>query len=97
MERQKVIERAIEKLFADLEAEYAESRKDELGILHNKIAEVMAEVRASPQNVLLVLELLKQEVLQDCISKFFDKPSEKVKVSEDTPEPIKAKSGGSVS
>ena len=101
MERQKVIERAVQKLFNSLEEEYKEARQDELGILHNKMVDALTEVGASPQNTLLVLELLKQEVLQDCIGKFLGKatePGEKVRLSEKPPTTIAgSKSGGGVS
>lgn len=91
MNRQKIIENATRRFLDSLEAEYAEARRDELGILHNRMVDALTEVGASPQNVLLVLELLKQETLQDCLDKFFGKTSEpqkEVELSEKAPSTI---------
>jgi len=103
MNRQTVIERAVQKLFDSLEAEYDEARQDEMGILHNKIKDALTEVGASPQNALLVLEMLKQEVFQNCFDKFFGKaaePQKEANLSEKAPTTItgskKPKSGGGV-
>lgn len=102
MNRQTVIERAVQKLFDSLETEYREASRDELGILHNKIVDALTEVGASPQNILLVLEILKQEVLLDCMGKFFGNPEKReATLSQTVPTTIqgskKTKSGGSVS
>jgi len=54
-----------------LEKEYHQARADELGLLHNKFAEAIQELRASPQNVLLVLRVIEWETLESCMKKFF--------------------------
>lgn len=59
-----------------LEQEYIEAKKLELEKLHNRLIDVVADEGASPQNVLLVLELMRQEVLQDCMEKFFNNREE---------------------
>jgi hypothetical protein len=87
MNREKLLAKATQKFLESLEADYRESRQDELGVLHNKMVEALTEVGASPQNTLLVLEVLKQEILQECLDKFFGKP----KLTETPPTVIEAK------
>ena len=90
MNRQKLLEKATQHFLDDLEAEYREARQDELGVLHNKMVEALTEVGASPQNTLLVLEVLKEEILQDCLGKFFNG----VKLAGSPPQPIEGKVEG---
>jgi hypothetical protein len=53
-----------EALFASLEKAYEEARTKEAEELHNAIVEVMQEQKASIQNTLFVLELIKHELLE---------------------------------
>jgi len=59
------------RLFKQMDDSYRKARSAELEGIHNGIVEVIAGLQASPQNTLLVLEIVKQEVLNDCINKFF--------------------------
>lgn len=53
-----------EDLLSRLETAYEEARKQEQEELHNALAEVIAEQKASIPNILLVLEIIKFELLQ---------------------------------
>lgn len=62
-----------DKLFKQLEDSYRKTKRVELEVLHNAIINILGETQASPENTLLVLEILKQEVLNSCIDKYFAK------------------------
>lgn len=53
-----------EALFASLEKAYEQARVAEAEELHNSLVEVIQEQKASIQNSLFVLELIKMELLQ---------------------------------
>jgi len=62
-----VLERALRQIDED----YLAERKAECERLHNRLAEVIAEEKASPQNTLYVLKILEFEVLQGEYQKLF--------------------------
>jgi len=64
---QTILERALRQL----DETYLAERKAECERLHNRLAEVIAEERASPQNTLYVLKILEFEVLQGEYQKIF--------------------------
>ena len=59
------------RLFKQINDSYRKARSAEMETLHNGLVEAISAQSPSPQNLLLVLELLKQETLDDCIAKFF--------------------------
>ena len=67
-----VKKRLVNQVFEQIEKQYAQLQKDEAAELHNAFVGIVGELRPSSENVLLVLELLKQEVLNNLISKFED-------------------------
>lgn len=75
-------ERLMEQALKQLEDSYVKATKGECEELHNKLLEVMVESQADPKNVLFVLEILKQEVLQESIAKYFTPSPEKKKENE---------------
>jgi len=70
-------ERLINQAVKQLEDSYTKARKGECEEIHNRIAEIITESQADPKNVLFVLEVLKQEVLQESIDKYFTPSPEK--------------------
>ena len=79
--------RVVNQMFGELEQKYLAERKAECEKLHNRLVEVIGEEEASPQNTLLVLEVLKAEILNDCLEKFF-KPT--VGLSDKEIKPLEA-------
>lgn len=84
MAKPDVRKRLMNQFLQDVETRYLEEKKEETERLHNRLVEVIGEEEASPQNTLLVLEVLRAEVLNDCLERFFkpsaklsDKPEEK--------------------
>ena len=61
--------RLVEQVFKQIQTAYEQEQKDEAAILHNQIGTIINEMKPSPDNLLLVLEILKQEVLQNLIDK----------------------------
>lgn len=51
-----------------------ESHKQEAVVLHNRFVAVIEEMKPAPENTLLVLELLKQEVVEQITSRMAEKP-----------------------
>lgn len=78
----KIKERLVEQALKQLEDSYYKARKAECEELHNKMVGIIAESQADPKNVLFVLEVLKQEVLQESIDKYFTPSPEKEKIKE---------------
>lgn len=72
MAKPDIRKRLINQVFEQLENEYLKERKAECESLHNRIVEVIADEQASPQNTLLVLEMLKAETIEDCKKRFFN-------------------------
>ena len=62
--------RLVNQVFEQIEKQYAQLQKDEAAELHNAFVGIIGELKPSSENTLLVLELLKQEVLNSLISKF---------------------------
>jgi len=65
-----VKKRLVNQVFDQIEQQYAQLQKDEAAELHNAFAGIIEELKPSSTNTLLVLELLKQEVLNSLIGKF---------------------------
>ena len=61
-----------DRLFKQINDSYRKARSAEMESLHNGLVETIVAQSPSPQNLLLVLEILKQETLNDCIAKFFE-------------------------
>jgi len=62
--------RLVNQVFEQVERQYTQLQKEEAAELHNAIGGIIAETNPSSENLLLVLELLKQEVLANLVSKF---------------------------
>lgn len=86
MAKPDVRKRLMNQFLQDVETRYLEEKKEETERLHNKLVEVIGEEEASPQNTLLVLEVLRAEVLNDCLERFFKPPAN---LSDKKPEEIK--------
>jgi len=54
-----------------LEENYIKTKRAECENLHNKLVNVIGEVRPSPINLLFVLEILRQEALTQSMNLFF--------------------------
>jgi len=54
----------VEKLLKKLEEQYQEEKNKECEELHNAIAEVLAARKATIQNILYVLEMIRFELLR---------------------------------
>jgi len=67
---------------AGLAHQIEESHKQEAIELHNRFAAIIEEMTPAPENVLLVLELLKHEVVGHVISRMAEAP----KATESKPE-----------
>ena len=70
------------RLFKQIDDSYRKARAAEMESLHNELVKAISAQSPSPQNLLLVLELLKQETLNDCIAKFFGAKQVKDRCSE---------------
>lgn len=88
MAKPDIRKRVVNQVFEQLEKDYLRDRKAECEALHNAIVGVIAEQEASPQNVLLVLEMLKAETIDDCKKRFFTPEPPEAKVSDKEPRPI---------
>jgi len=60
----RLLERTLETRFKELEKEYNEEKAKECEALHNDIADVIAKHKATVQNVLFVLEMVRFELLR---------------------------------
>ena len=60
----------VEQVFSQIQKQYAEEQKAETAELHNRFAVVIEDIKPSSANLLLVLELLKQEALGNLIDRF---------------------------
>jgi len=87
MARPDVQKRLVNQVFEQMEKQYAEQQKTETAKLHNRFVQIVEEIRPSSENLLLVLELLKQEALSNLISRFAEIKAPP-KASE--PEPVEA-------
>ena len=70
-----LVNKVLEQSVVSLEQEYTNVRKQEMESLHNKLIDIITKESASPQNTLLVLDIIRQEVLEECMEKFFGKAS----------------------
>ncbi|MBA7574411.1 hypothetical protein ES708_16217 [subsurface metagenome] len=70
MAKPDVQKRLVEQVLAQIQKQYAQEQKDEAARLHNALVGVIAELKPSSENLLLVLELLRQEALGNLINKF---------------------------
>jgi len=92
-----VQKKLVDQVFNQIAKAYAQEQKDEAALLHNQFATVISELRPSHENLLLVLEILKQEVMGNLIDKM-----EQIKVKsqeippEEKTEEAKPHSGGGV-
>lgn len=68
---------------ANLVKQVEESHKQERIELHNRFGAIIEEMKPAPENVLLVLELLKQEIIEP----IFNRMAEPPKVTKPEPEP----------
>jgi len=59
-------------LSQQLKDNYIKAKRAECEVLHNKIVTVISEARPSPINLLFVLEILKQEALEQSMKLFFN-------------------------
>ena len=60
----------VDQVFKQIQKQYAEEQKAEAAELHNRLVQVVEETKPSSENLLLVLELLKQEALGNLIARF---------------------------
>ena len=65
-----VQKRLVNQVFEQMQKQYAEQQKAEAAELHNRIVQVIEDVKPSSENLLLVLELLRQEALGNLINRF---------------------------
>jgi len=72
MAKPDVQKRLVEQVFSQIQKQYAQEQKDESAKLHNALVGVIAELKPSSESLLLVLELLRQEALQNLIDRFSD-------------------------
>ncbi|MBA7665731.1 hypothetical protein ES703_73805 [subsurface metagenome] len=70
MAKPDVQKRLVNQVFEQMQKQYAEQQKAEAAELHNRFVQIVEEIRPSSENLLLVLELLRQEALQNLISRF---------------------------
>lgn len=64
------LKRLVNQMSEQVAKQYAEEQKAEAAELHNKFAQIIEDIRPSSENLLLVLELLKEEALGNLISRF---------------------------
>ena len=62
--------RLVNSVFEQVEKQYAEIQKQETEELHNRLVAIIEDIKPAAENLLLVLELLKQEALSLLIDKF---------------------------
>lgn len=84
----------VEKVFAEIQKQYAQEHQDEAAQLHNRFATAIDDIKPDAETLLLVFELLKQEVLGSLIDKMdgIKARSQEVKTEEESkppPEPKK--------
>lgn len=70
MTKPDIQKRLVNQVFEQIARQYAEQQKAEAAELHNRFVEVIADIRPSSENLLLILQLLQQEALGNLISKF---------------------------
>jgi len=61
---QKLLEKAVSSKFRELEEQYVEEKAKECEDLHNALADVLAAKKATIQNALFVLEILRFQLLR---------------------------------
>lgn len=70
MTKPDVQKRLVNQVFEQMQKQYAEQQKAEAAELHNRFVQVVEEIKPPTENLLLVLELLRQEALGNLIDKF---------------------------
>lgn len=70
MTKPDIQKRLINQVFEQIQKQYAQEQKAEAAELHNRLAEIIGDIKPSSENLLLVLELLRQEALNNLISRF---------------------------
>lgn len=70
MTKPDVQKRLVNQAFEYIQRQYAEQQKAETAELHNRFVEIVEDIKPSTENLLLVLELLKQEALSNLIARF---------------------------
>ena len=70
MSKPDIKKRLVNQVFEQIEKQFAELQKTEAAELHNAFAKTIEETKPSPESLLLVLELLKQEALSNLINRF---------------------------
>lgn len=63
-ETQEIIQKLVHDEVNRAKEVYENKKRQEVEVLHNKIADVIQEVGAHPTSVIFVLEILKEEVLR---------------------------------
>lgn len=64
------LKRLVNQMSEQVAKQYAQQQKAEMAELHNRFAEIIEAMKPSSENLLLVLELLRQETLGNLISRF---------------------------
>jgi hypothetical protein len=83
------VKRLLDSALAELNENYEVARGNEIKELHDAFLDVMTDFEASPQNVLLVLEILRQETVNLCIQQYHMKAGS-VQVGSGEPTPLAA-------
>lgn len=65
-----VLKRLVNQMSEQVAKQYAQAQKAEMAEIHNRFVQIIDEIKPATENLLLVLELLKQEALGNLISKF---------------------------
>ena len=67
-------QRLIKQSFEALEHNYDISQRAKMEAMHNSIISSINEQQARPEHVLLVLEIVRNEVVNNCMNMFFAPP-----------------------
>lgn len=78
------LKRLVNQMSEQVAKQYAQEQKAETAELHNRLVEIIGNIKPSSENLLLVLELLKQEALTNLINHFSE-----IKATPPTEEPPK--------
>ena len=63
------LKRLVNQMSEQVAKQYAEEQKAEAAELHNRFVEIIQDIKPSSENLLLVLELLRQEALSNLIDR----------------------------
>ena len=70
MAKPDIQKRLVAQVFDQIAKQYAEEQKEEAAELHNRVVAAITDIKPSSENLLLVLELLRQETLGNLIARF---------------------------